>query len=86
MPTCPDHFTIPVQYGLGLVFSPVYGVSGENETHFQPQTSLVIVVLDLSSLLFTYYRGEKREHVCIHTLFLLSQLQLWQMLLRLRKR
>lgn len=66
------------------VFSPVFGVSAESETCFQPQFLQVIAVLDLSSLLLTYYIGKKRT-LCIHTLFLLSKLQLWPVLLRLER-
>lgn len=55
------HYSCPVWTGVdwGLksisLFSPLCGVSGENETHFQPQTSLVIV--------------EKKESMCAHTHF-----------------
>lgn len=42
------------------VFSPVFGVSAESETCFQHQFLQVIAVLDLSSLLLTYYIGKKR--------------------------
>lgn len=67
MPRCLEH--IPVQCELGVkpiyVFCPVFGVSGGNETCFQPQFLQVIAVLDLFSFLFTYYRG-KKEH-CMHT-------------------
>lgn len=67
MPRCLEH--IPVQCELGVkpmyVFCPVFGVSGGNETCFQPQFLQVVAILDLFSFLFTYYRG-KKEH-CMHT-------------------
>lgn len=81
MPRCPDHIIIPDQCELGLI--SMYVFWGKWDLF---PTSILKGYFSLGfvfSFIYILQRKKRTLCACTHTLFMLSKLQLWPVLLRL---